>query len=69
MVPLTKAQMTEIRSWPVQDLELFITSVRGKKCSANRLNQLWNDWRDSEIAKPIRDLKNEHSRTLLDCDP
>ena len=57
MVPLTKAQMAEIKSWPVRDLELFITSPTGKKCSASYLNQLWNNWRKTDAAASIRDLK------------
>ncbi len=57
MVPLTKAQMVEIKSWPVRDLQFFITSPTGKKVSANYLNELWNDWRASEAAKPIREMK------------
>lgn len=39
MVPLTKAQMAEIRSWPVRDLEFFIVSPRGRKCSPEALNK------------------------------
>jgi integrase len=57
MVPLTKAQMAEIGSWPVRDLQFFIMSPTGKKLSAGYLNKLWNDWRASEAAKPIRALK------------
>jgi integrase len=58
MVPLTKAQMTDIRSWGVRDLAFFIaTPVTGKKCTDRYLNHLWNEWRRSPIAAPIRDLK------------
>jgi hypothetical protein len=57
MVPLTKAQMAEIRSWPVRDLQFFIMSPAGKKCSATYLNELWYNWRTSETARPIREMK------------
>ncbi|HXL65059.1 MAG TPA: hypothetical protein VN938_08375, partial [Xanthobacteraceae bacterium] len=47
----------EIRSWNVRDLDYFITTPKvGKRCSATYLNSLWNDWRDSDAASPIRDL-------------
>jgi integrase len=56
-VPLSAAQMTEIRSWGVRDLEFFIaTPVTGKRCTARYLNELLNNWRDSDDAAPIRDL-------------
>lgn len=56
-VPLTAAQMTEIRSWGVRDLEFFIaTPVTGKRCSSRYLNELWHRWRDEDAAAPIRDL-------------
>ncbi|MGC2075074.1 MAG: tyrosine-type recombinase/integrase, partial [Xanthobacteraceae bacterium] len=45
-VPLTASQMQEIRSWGVQDLDLFITTPAGKRLSANYLNKLWSQWRD-----------------------
>ena len=58
MVPLTATQMVEIKSWGVRDLEFFITTpVAGKRCSATYLNHLWNDWRATDAAAPIRDLK------------
>ncbi len=41
-VPLTKAQMDKIRSWGVRDLEFFITTLMGKRCSAVNLNGMWN---------------------------
>jgi integrase len=53
MVPLTTAQ----KSWPVRDLQFFVTSPTRKKLSSNYLNHLWTDWRASEAAEPIRDLK------------
>jgi integrase len=57
MVPLTKAQMAEIRSWGVGDLNFFITTpARGKRCSERYLNELWNEWRATPEAAPIRDL-------------
>jgi len=56
MVPLTKGQMAEIKSWGVRDLEFFITTPTvGKRCSANYLNQIWNEWRKG--AAPVRDQK------------
>lgn len=56
-VPLTRAQMKEIRSWGVRDLDFFLTSTLGKRCSAGYLNSLWNAWRRSEEAEPIKALK------------
>jgi integrase len=56
-VPLSKAHMSEIRSWGVEGLDLFIKSPAGRQMKATRLNNLWNRWRDSDAAKPIRDLK------------
>jgi hypothetical protein len=50
MMPLTKAQMAEIRSWGVGDLDFFIaTPGTGKKCTDRYLNHLWNEWR-----RPLR---------------
>ncbi len=58
IVPLTAAQMAEIKCWGVRDLDCFITTpVTGKRCSATYLNHLWNDWRATDAAAPIRDLK------------
>ncbi len=58
MVPLTAAQMAEIKSWGVRDLEFFITTPAvGKRCSATYLNHLWNAWRALEDAAEVRDLK------------
>ena len=57
-VPLTGEQMAEIKSWGVRDLDFFITTpVTGRRCTAHYLNQLWNGWRASPEAAPIRDLK------------
>jgi integrase len=44
-VPLTAAQMSEIKSWGVRDLEFFI-SGSGKRYSTGTLNKLWNRWRE-----------------------
>jgi integrase len=56
-VPLTVQQMAKIKSWGVKDLEYFITTpVAGGRCTAHYLNQLWNEWRDSQEASPVRDL-------------
>ena len=57
LVPLTEEQMREIKSWGVHDLDYFITTPFGRRCSANYLNALWNNWRASDAATPIRDLK------------
>lgn len=56
-VPLTAAQMAEIRSWDVSPLDLFLKSTRNKPYTATHLNSRWNRWRESEEAKPIRGLK------------
>jgi hypothetical protein len=56
IVPLTKVQMTTIASWGVRDLDFFITTPGGKRCTETYLNKLWNAWRESDEAKPIRDL-------------
>jgi integrase len=54
-VPLTAAQMREIRSWGARDLEFFIsTPGSGKRYSPNALNKSWNGWRKTA---PISDLK------------
>jgi integrase len=58
MVPLTKAQMAEIRSWGVRDLAFFIaTPITGKRCTERYLNLLWRTWRALPEAASIRDLK------------
>ena len=55
-VPLSAAQMAEIRSWGVRDLELFISIPEtGKRFSPNYINRAWNGWR--EDAAPISDMK------------
>ncbi len=56
-VPLTNAQMTEIKSWSVFELNLFLKSTVGHQYTADHLNTRWNRWRDSDEAKPIGDLK------------
>jgi integrase len=56
IVPLTKTQMATIASWGVRDLEFFITTPGGKRCTETYLNKLWNAWRESDEAKPIREL-------------
>jgi integrase len=55
-VPLTADQMAEITSWGARDLDFFITTMTGKRCTERYLNKLWNAWRDSAEAAPIRDL-------------
>jgi integrase len=56
-VPLTAKQMAEINSWGVLDLDFFITTPAGRRCSADYMNILWNAWRDAPEAEPLRDLK------------
>ena len=56
IVPLTEVQMTTIKSWGVRDLDFFITTPTGKRFTENYVNKLWNAWRESDAAKPIRDL-------------
>jgi integrase len=56
-VPLTTAQMTEIRAWDVRDLEFFIATQNGKRFVARYLNTIWREWRASAEAAPIRDLR------------
>lgn len=56
-VPLTAMQMVEIRSWQVPAMDRFLKSTRGKAYTATHLNSRWNRWRDSEEAKPVRDMK------------
>lgn len=56
-IPLTVAQMAEIRSWDVSPLDLFIKSNRNKPYSATHLNSRWNRWRESKEAAPILGLK------------
>jgi integrase len=57
-VPLTAEQMTEISSWGVRDLDFFITTpATGRRCTPTYLNILWNDWRGSPEAEPLRGLK------------
>lgn len=52
-VPLTPAEVVEVRSWGVAELDHFIKSTRGHAYSATHLNSRWNRWRDSDAAKPI----------------
>jgi integrase len=54
-VPLTAAQMAEIRSWGVRDLEFFLSTQTGKRFSRDYLTESWDKWRDSVAL--IRDLE------------
>jgi len=57
-VPLTAAQMTEITSWGVRDLDWLIAKPKGgKRFTSSYLGQTWSEWRASNEASPIRDLK------------
>lgn len=55
-VPLTAAELAEIRSWKVDPLDLFIKSMRNRPYTADHLGSRWQRWRDSEEAAPIRDM-------------
>jgi integrase len=56
-VPLTAAQMAEIRSWGVRDLEFFISTPKGRsRFTATYLGQCWGEWRDTTNADSILDL-------------
>jgi integrase len=46
-VPLTAAQMTEIRSWDVRDLEPFIATVTGRRFAPGYLEHVWLVWRET----------------------
>jgi integrase len=54
-VPLTAAQMTEIRSWGIRDLEFFLSTSTGKRFSRDYLTESWDKWRDGVAL--IRDLE------------
>jgi integrase len=56
-VPLTATQMAEIRSWGVRDLGPFIVTLAGKRFAETYLNRVWRDWRASDDAAPIRELR------------
>jgi hypothetical protein len=56
-VPLEAAQMTEIKSWGIRDLERLISTPKaGKRLTERYLNDLWREWRQSDQAAPIRQL-------------
>src|SRR5262249_36230636 len=50
-VPLTAAQMAEIRSWGATDLEYLLRSPRGLKMSEGNLRQHWQRFRSSKSTK------------------
>ena len=57
-VPLTAAQMTEVRSWGVRDLECFLATPKiGRRFTPRYLDHAWRKWRASDDAVPIRELK------------
>lgn len=56
-IPLTGAQMAEIRSWGVSPLDLFIKSIRNRPYTATHLNSRWNRWRETRAADEVRGLK------------
>jgi integrase len=55
-VPLNAAQMAEIRSWGVVELDYFIKSNAGKRMSSRALGSLWDQWRRTKAAAPIGNL-------------
>jgi integrase len=56
-VPLESAQMMEIKSWGVRDLECLVSTPKaGKRLTERYLNDLWREWRQSDAAAPIRHL-------------
>ena len=50
----------------MRDLDFFITTPAGRRCSATYMNTLWNNWRDSPDAEPLRDLKIRWCATVND---
>jgi hypothetical protein len=57
-VPLTAAQMAEIRSWGVRDLEFFLSTPKiNRRFTKRYLDHSWRQWRTSDEAAPIRDLQ------------
>lgn len=56
-VPLTRAQIAEIRSWSVGELDFFLKSPTGKPYTGDGLNSRWNRWRESHDAAPIAGVK------------
>jgi integrase len=57
-VPLTSAQMIEIKSWAVRDLEFLISTPKtARRFTKRYLEGLWREWRASDSAAPIRDSK------------
>jgi len=44
-VPLTRAQMIEIRSWGVDGLNLFLKTTRGKPFTEGALRSHWKRWK------------------------
>lgn len=55
-VPLTTANMAEIQSWGVTDLDLFLKSPAGGTLTAHHLGNIWRRWRASKKAEPIAGL-------------
>jgi integrase len=56
-VPLTVAELAEIKSWGVEPMDLFIKSPRNKSFTANSMGAYWRFWHASDAAKPIHDLQ------------
>jgi integrase len=57
-VPLTGAQMTEIKSWGVRDLECFLATPKtGRRFTKRYLDHAWRKWRVLDEVAPIRDLQ------------
>ena len=48
-VPLTAAQMAEIRSWGVRDLEFFLSTPKiNRRFTKRYLDHSWRQWRTSD---------------------
>ena len=56
-IPLLVKDIAEIDGWGVRDLDLYIKSPTSRPYRADGLNSRWNRWRNSDAARPIRDIK------------
>jgi integrase len=56
-VPLTAAELAEIKSWGVDPLDLFIKTPRSLPFTARHLGAYWRYWQASDAAKPIQGLQ------------
>lgn len=56
-VPLSRAQVAEIASWGVGELDFMLKSLAGKPYTGDGLNSRWNRWRESAQAAPVKAMK------------